>query len=317
MLRSFLDNILRMGVTVIALCGGFTACASHDELSPPPRRAVTTRVADLNAEQAARLVRVREKARWVGDAHHAAMMVLFDDAQARRREKRPTPKAWSAEYCGLMIRSGKEALKHLDKARPTARSAQEQMTQLRTIPELQRCFDDPGNGVATNHIQLATQQITEDHEPEVSGAYEGYLDLIESQVRSTDWSVTAIRNAVNDVLATAAADGIPEGDLLALATFADFSESSATEWHSYNWNALIGSGSTCSGDRCLMSFLRRTSLSSNVGKVIGADIAGCLASVKTWSALKALLYMPAWKALGGYCGVRGAIGSGIAIVALM
>lgn len=316
MLKIFM-RALETGVALVVLCGGFTACASHDELSPPPRRAITTQAADLNAEQAARVVRARQKARWVGESHHAAMMVIYEDALSRRREKKPTPKAWSADYCRLMIRVGKTALRELDKARPNARTPQEQMAQIRTVPELQRCFDDPGNGVATNHLQLATAQITEDLEPEVSGAYEGYLDLMESHIRSTDWSVAAVRSAVNDVLATAAADGIPEGDLLALASFADFSESSANEWHSYDWNSLIGSGSTCSGDRCLTSFFRRTSLRGNVGKVISADVAGCLSSVKSWSALKVLLYLPAWKALAGECGVRGAIGSGIAIVALM
>ncbi len=318
MLRSFLDNVFRMGVTIVVLCGGFGAlgCASHDELSPVPRKIVTTRVADLSVSDATTLTRARERVRWVGEAHRSAMTVVHHEVTARRATKKPLPRKGSADYCNLLERVGRAGITVTDRGRGITRTPYAQTVELQAIPEIERCSRKMSIFSKTTPL-LSAQQITEEGlEPTVTGVYESYLDLMEAQVNASDWSVSGVNAAVNNVLASALSDGVPEGDFLALASFAELAESSAIEWNSYNWGSS-GSGSCGSTDKCLMSLFARSSVRGRVGAVIAADIGGCLSNVRGWSALRTALMAPAWKALAGRCGVRGGIASGAVILSFI
>jgi hypothetical protein len=317
MLKSFIERLLYTGAIVVVLCGGFTACASHDQLTPREVRAISTRMADLNKSQAAAVARAREKVRWVGESHRAAMAVILEDAASRRATKRQRPTIGSPEYCQLLEKAGRAAIASVDRERGKSRPDRELSNDLRTIPELQSCYYGSSNFDPAT--RLANWPSAQENEPEVTGAYEPYVDLLDAEIRATNWSVAAVSSAVNDVLATAIADQLPEGDLLALASFGDLGLSSAVEWNSYNWPSSTGEsgGSDCAGTRCLISLFKRGSMRGKVGTIVGADVGGCLSGVKSWPKLSALLVTPAWKAVAGVCGVRGAIGSGAAFLALM
>ena len=317
MLRGWIWRAMEMGVTIVVLCGGFTACASHDELTPREVRTVSIRMADLNTFQSAEVARVREKVRWVGESHRAAMAVILGDAASRRATKRPRATVGSQEYCELLEKAGKAAISAVDKARGRSRHDRELWNDLRTIPELQSCNNGSTNFNAA--VRMASWHAAQETEPEVTGAYEPYVAMLDAEIHATDWSVSAVNAAVNDVLATAIGNQLPEGDLLALASFGDLGVSSAVEWNSYNWTTSSGGtgGSACTGSKCLISLFRRGSMRGKVGAIVAADVGGCLSSVKSWAALQVLLITPAWKAVAGVCGVRGAIGSGAAFLALM
>lgn len=315
MLRSFLDRCLTMGTTIIVLCGGFAAlgCSSHDKLSPPPRKTVTTRVADLSVSQTATLARARDRVRWVGEAHRSAMNVVHVEVAARRSLKKPMPQKGSPDYCNLLDKVGRAAIAVTDRGRGITRTTFAQTVELKAVPEIERCSRKMSI-FSRARPPLLAQQITEDtFEPEVTGAYESYLDLMEAQVNASDWSVAGVSAAANNVLASALGDGIPEGDFLALASFAELAESSAIEWNSYNWGSS-GTGSCGTTERCLMSLFGRRTARGRIGAVIAADIGGCLAHVRGWSALRTALMAPAWKALAGRCGVRGGLASGAIIL---
>jgi hypothetical protein len=318
MLRTFLDRCLEMGTTIVVLCGGFTlaGCASHDELSPAPRKVVTTRVADLSVSHATTLTRARERVRWVGESHRSAMAVVHQEVTARRAAKQPLPKKGSAEYCKLLERVGRAGIAIADRGRGLTRTPFAQTVELQAIPEIERCARKMSIFHRTTALPPA-QQITElDYEPLVSGAYESYLDLMEAQVNASNGSAAGVSAAVNNVLASALSDGVPEGDFLALASFAELAESSAIEWNSYNWSSS-GSGSCATGDRCLMSLFGRKTVRGKIGAVIAADVGGCLSNVRGWSGLRTTLMLPAWKALAARCGVRGGLASGAAILAFI
>jgi hypothetical protein len=314
MFSRILDSFIRVGAIIVVLCGGFTACSSHDEFTPKRARAVTAQMSDLDHDQMTRVVDARDRVRFVGESHRAAMGVIYADALGRRASKRPSPKPGTEEYCRLLGKAAAAALRVINQARAEPPTQAEQARQLRAIPELADCRDGAPN-LANAH--LAFWQSSGAKVPEVTGAYEPYIGLMETRLLSSDWSVASVTATMNDVLATAVADGIPQGDLLALAAIADFSGASADEWQSPRWSSLIDQRTVCPDGTCLISRFTRAPFRRSVGKVVGADITGCLSSVKSWSALKILLAMAAWEALAGECGVRGAIGSGIAIIALM
>ena len=268
----------------------------------------------LTGEQRARLANARARTRWVGDAHHRAMEIVIAAVDRYRRAKKRVPRRGSVEYCAILEQAGSVALRVIDSHRGTTRSNAEHAIRLNQDPELAGCANTlsvlkaPGAPMS----RTASSQSTD---PEVTGAYEEYLDPMDAAVWGSDGSVRSVTSRLDEVLAQAISRDIPEGDLLALAAFAGLIESSAIEWNAYEWPPSGGAGS--GSDDAQMSVFAVRRWDSRPLKVIGADAGGCLSTVKGWGALKALLVGPAWAALAGECGLRAALASGGALLALM
>lgn len=295
------------------------ACSpdSTPETTTPVSIAAANAVPALTAAQQARLAAARASTRWVGDAHHAGMQVVIASIKQHRAAKRRLPAKGSAEYCAIMEKVGDAALEVLDRHRNVTRATAERLARVRQENELTRCFSPLAIFGSPAAPAFAHATAMQEYDPEVTGAYEQYLDPMDYAVRSTDGSVRAVRSALEGVLAQAVAGGIPEGDLLALTSFAGLVESSAVEWNAFDWSGISGGGGSDGGGDYQMSVFALTHWDDRPLKVIGADAVGCFSTVKGWGALKALLIGPAWAALAAECGVRGAIASGAAIIGML
>lgn len=313
-----------LGMLVVA-AAGFAAGACSQDATPATtspmaaQRATTSIVAPTDAQRLERLAQARARARWVGDAHHAAMQVVIRDLSRYKRARKRIPRIGSAEYCATMERAGDAALEVLDAHRGIQRDRGQRLARMRSEPQLAGCSPT----LSIFHVGAPAPLLRfQEGEPEVTGAYEHYLDPMYYAVQGTNGSVAAVSQAVSGVLGGAVSDGIPEGDLLALAAFAGLVESSAVEWNSFDWSIADGSGDAESGDQTgstsyEMSIFRLREFDKRVLGVVVADAAGCISTVKGWGALKALLVGPAWVALAGECGLRATLASGMAIWALM
>lgn len=312
---------VRWGLTILAgsVALAIFACTSDTAQGPTtPDLAVSFDGTGpkLTSDQQHRLDAAKARAGWAGEAHHAGMQVIVESVRQHRRGKRPLPRAGSAEHCALLERAGGATLAVLDINRGITRSQAERIAHLRRDPILANCSRSL-SVFALRSPSVFPAPVAQEYDPEVTGAYEAYLDPMDVAVQGSDGSVRSVRTRVDAVLAQAISDGIPEGDLLALASFAGVAESSAVEWNAFDWAAL-GADSCVSGDECLqMSVFGARRADNRVLKIVGIDALGCLSTVKGWGALKALLIGPAWAALAGECGLRAAFASGGALVAML
>ena len=267
----------------------------------------------LSAEQQVRVERARAQAGWVGDAHHAAMRVVIADMRTRRATKRARPRVGNAEYCSVMDAVGTKALEVLDAHSRITRNGRERSAVVRQDPALRACSRGLAIfGLASTPARGVSASAQSD-EPQVTGEYEQYLDQLEAVVAGSDGSLEGIQLGLYGVLSQAASTGIPEGDLLALASFTSLIESSASEWNAFDWSSVGGGGGCITSDGCYLMSLFPLQGGDKVKKVIAADVGGCLSGVRSWGALRLLIFTPAWQALAGYCGVRGAIASAVAV----
>jgi hypothetical protein len=274
----------------------------------------------LNSAQQERLHVAKQYSQWAGQAHHEAMQVIIRDIAKRKRSRRVMPRKGSAEYCALLEEAGDSAIAIIDRHRKLHRDHIDRVMRVRQDPALAQCERSLAVfGVALRSV--ATSHQTSESEPEVTGSYEYYLDPMEEGVRNSTGTVASVQAAVDGVLANAVSAGIPDGDLLALTSFAGLIVSSAAEWNAFDWAQFGGSGndSTCSvaGGCAAMSVFSRRGVGEKILKVIGVDAIGCLSTVKGWGALKALLVGPAWPALAGECGIRAALASAGAIIGML
>jgi hypothetical protein len=242
------------------------------------------------------------------------MQVIIKSFVEHRKSKRPLPKRGTTEYCAVMEDAADAALSVLNGARGLRDGRSERLAQVRQDPNLAPCTKGLSVfGFGTAPLTAATP-IRQASEPEVTGAYELYLDPMDAAIQGSDGSVASVQSRVDAVLAQAVSASIPDGDLLALASFASLVQSSAAEWNAFDWG---GGGSGCgTSDGCYLMSVFRFRAGDKVRNVLGADLAGCLAGVKGWGALRLLLFAPAWEALAGACGVRGTIASGVALFLL-
>lgn len=301
-----------VGLTIAVSCSRDSyldpTAPSHSVVGTADARALTTEHRDrLNAAKA--------RTRWVGDAHHAGMQVIIKNIAQHRKAKRALPKRGSTEYCAIIERVGDATVEVLDQHRGVHRSQSERVAFVRQDRSVARCSGTLavfGLPRSTSPVSLLTAQASD---PEVTGAYEDYLDPMDAAVQGSNGSVVNVQARLDAVLAQAVSAGIPEGDLLALTSFAGLAVSSAEEWNTFDWSGL-GGGNTTDGGYTMSVFALGRRDDRALG-VIGADVGACLSSVKGWRALKLLLVGPAWGALAGECGLRAAIGSGGAILAMM
>src|SRR5688572_33146152 len=301
-----------LGFVVVVSCSGdssFGPTTRKDKPAPPsPLHALT-------AEQKQRLDAVKARTRWAGEAHHAAMQVVIASIRQGARGGRSLPKKGSTGYCSLMESAGDVALTILDRHREVNRSKAMRVAAIRRNAVTVGCPSAPsvfGPSFAPPSTHLATSQ---EIDPEVTGAYEAYLGALHTAVTGSNGTVVAVQSGVEAVLTNAVADGIAEGDLLALASFAGVIVSSAEEWNAFDWSyADGGCGSQGCGEMSVFPIRR---VDSRPLKVIGADAGGCLSTVKGWGALKAILVGPPWAELAGECGLRATRASGAAILVLM
>lgn len=295
---------LPVAVSALALT---ISCATDSEPHlTSPMRSVSQRavVRALTADQQARLEAARARTKWVGDAHHAGMQVIIRRVADLRRAKRPLPKKGTVEYCRLLQQAGEAALAVLDSSRGIGRGESERMERIRRDPDLVLCTHGMALFGLTSPPVLSASSVRQGDEPEVTGAYETYLDPMQAAVENSDASVAGVRAGVSAILAEAVSAGIPQGDLLALSSFAGLIESSAAEWNS--WGG--GGGGCVDGCWAMSVFPHRGG--GWIGAIIAGDAIGCLSTVKGWGAMKLLLFGVAWEALAGECGVRAALASG-------
>ena len=291
-----------------------TACSpdSPAQLTSPSRGAKSNRsLSTLTAEQRHRVAQARARSRWVGDAHHAGMQVVIRRMREQRKSKRPVPKQVTREFCDIMQEAGATALSALDAARGWNRSQSDRHAEVRRDPGLARCTTGLSVfGLASP--ELVTSAVSRPSEAEVTGSFELYLDALEAAVNESDGSVADVQSRVEAVVAQAAAGAIADGDLLVLAASAGLIESSAAEWNAFDWGSASSGG--CSAlEGCYTMSVFPFQAGDKIRKVIGADVAGCLAGLRSWGALRTLLMLPAWEAIVGVCGLRAAIASGVAI----
>jgi hypothetical protein len=188
-------------------------------------------------------------------------------------------------------------------------------TLVRGFPELVGCT--PTLSIFAVYPSPVLVSSTQEPEPEVTGAYEPYVEPMELAIMASNGGVTSVQSAVDPIIAQAILDGVPEGDILALAAMGSLAVSSAVEWNGFDW-AMLGGGERCDSISCnMMSVVRQENWDNRVLKVVVADATGCLSGVKKWDALRVLLMTPALKAVAGYCGVRGAIGHSPHVVSLI
>ena len=270
----------------------------------------------LNDEQRIRLETAHARTRWAGEAHDAAMDVVVAAIVEHKNAKRKAPKRGSAAYCAILERAGDAALTVIDRNRGVHRPASARLAVVRQDPILSQCARSLSVFKLETGLNTSASLAAQEYDPEVSGAYEFYLDPMDVAVQGSDGSTRNIQSRLNSVLSQAVSDGIPEGDLLALTAFAGVAVSSAVEWNAFDWSTVGGADSCGKTEGCqeMSVFPLRD---SRPLKVITADAVGCFSTVKGWGALKALLVGPAWAALAGECGLRAAIGSGAAIMAMM
>lgn len=305
------------GVALLA-----AACSRDmDPTTPVGVRVAPDAVQALSAGDRGRLQALKARTHWAGDSHHEAMQVVIASVVEHRKARRPLPKAGSAEHCAILERAGSAALRVLDRHRGISRSDAGRLALVRRDQDLTACgrgmtvFGAPAAGL------LAASVATE-YDPEVTGAYEAYLDPMDAVVQASGGSAGTIASGLDAVLAQAIADGVPEGDLLALSSFAGVAVSSAHEWNAFDWAGLGGGDGSCTQTEsgCYsaeMSVFAVDDWDSRPIKVIAADAAACFSTVKGWGALKALLVGPAWSALAAECGLRAAVGSGGALIAMI
>lgn len=251
---------------------------------------------------------------WVGAAHHQGMSVVIASAQAAKLAGKARPRPGSAAYCRLLEQVGEVTLRDIDRAQQAVRPADERTAHVRSLPELATCLPVlSAFGTASASRGVFTRQ---ESEPEITGAYEPYVVPMEDAVNYSNGSVASVQAATDQVLVAASAAGLPEGDLQALAAMAVLAVSSASEWNGFDFTT-VGGNDACTDISCnQMSLFPRTEIDGRVLKLVGADAGGCFAAVKSWGALRILLATPAAKALAGYCGVRAAIASGAAFMAM-
>ena len=68
MLRSLFDSVVRMGMTIVVLCGGFTACRDH---SSPESTSIRNR--GHTAAISRQMPRLKGESEWIGQAHNKAL----------------------------------------------------------------------------------------------------------------------------------------------------------------------------------------------------------------------------------------------------
>lgn len=88
MLRSFLDNVFRMGATIVVICGGFTACS---DTGPEFFRSGRAPAAAARSGDAKEQLHRRNRYDWVGLAHNQAI-------EEFRREMRD-PRNGNTGFC--------------------------------------------------------------------------------------------------------------------------------------------------------------------------------------------------------------------------
>lgn len=299
-----------------ALSAIVVSCSTEgpDQITTPAAlRAFPRATRALTAPEEQRIASARARTRWVGASHHVAMQVVIaaihEHGTAARRVLRPG----SAQYCEILNNAGAAALHVIDQAAGGIPDRAQRLARARRDPALSSC-------AATLSVfgaaMPAPARTAQEADPEVTGAYEQYLDPMSYAVTTSDGSVSGVTTAVQNVLAQSVIDGVPEGDLLALAAFAGLIESSAAEWNAYPWPST-GSGSGSSSGEYALSVFSVREMDDRVLKVVGADAIGCLSTVKGWGALKALLVGPAWAALAAECGLRAAFASGGAVLGML
>jgi hypothetical protein len=298
----------------VALLASCTSDSSVSSVSSPPLRGVDRVRVALTVEQQQRLASAKDRAKWVGESHHAAMHFAIADVQQRRREKRSIPREGSAGYCRLMYGVGERALAVIDPHLGVRRSDQERQALIRQDAAFSKCSRDLMVFRAPN-TSVRGYHLAQEAEPEVFGVYEEYIAPLESTVSYSNGNAQTISDGVDHVLATAVANGIPEGDLLVLASFASLINSSAAEWNAFDWPKYGGSRDTAAVPE--MAVFPLPAWDDRPLAIIGADVGGCLTTVKGLSALRLLLAGPAWKALAGICGFRGAFASTSALLAMI
>lgn len=265
----------------------------------------------LPASHHDRLDEIKRRTSWVGEAHHEGMKVLIRHIAEDRKARRPVPRPGTRAYCALLEQVGEATIAVLDSGRSIRSTKKERLARVRRDYRPDGC---PQSLSVFAAAAAPARTAAQEPDPEVSGAYELYLDQLETAVANNTSSVGGVQSAVDQVLLQAMADGIPEGDLLALGSFGSLAVSSAAEWHAYDWS---GAGA-CTDSSCnVWSVFAPRIPRGKVGAVIAADVGGCLASAKGWGKLKMALAAPAWKALAGQCGVSGAIASGSAVLAFI
>jgi hypothetical protein len=305
--------IVAASVFTIAIAG---ACYGSAE-APTTSTSISSdiRSADrLTLSQAQRLRSARAQTRWVGDAHHEAMKVVITHIAASKQAKRLLPSQGSASYCALLEQVGLVALREL--ARNSANiSKSDHRARIRATLATE-CPSQPSS-VAPAPTPFRSASWTQAEDTEVTGAYEGYLPAMEEAVLGSDGSVFNVRNRLEAVLVGAVLANIAESDLLALSSFAGLIESSAEEWNAFDWSAYEG-GDCAFAKECPVAMSPHAlGFGKKVLGVVAADAMGCLSTVKSWSALKLLLGTAVPSALAGECGVRGALASGGAVIAML
>jgi hypothetical protein len=269
----------------------------------------------LNAKQLDRLNGSKARTRWVGDAHHAAMQVVIAEIVKHKKAKRSLPKKGSAEYCAILENAGDAALSVIDSHRGLNRGRAERAAQIRQQGTLAECFGGLSVfGPSPSTYWPPARMTFQDSDPEVTGAYELYLTPMDAAVRQSDGSVYSVQTGLDAVLVNALSAGIPDGDLLALTSFANLAVSSAVEWNDFDWS--IANERTCTTGCDAMSVFGTTQSGGQILSLIGIDGLGCFSTVTGWGALKALLGAPAWVALAGQCGFRGALASAGGLMAM-
>ena len=303
-------------LTLAALATAAATACSPDSTSPLSGPALvstnSSAMRTLTPEQQGRLEAARERSRWVGNAHHAAMQVVIKNITEHRRSKRPLAKKGTHEFCALMEEAGETALAALDAGSGFNRSQSDRRAEVRRDPGLAACKRGLSVfGLAATPV-FAPSAMQWPSEAEVTGAFELYLDPLEAAVQEGDGSVADMQVRVQAVVAQAASTAIPAGDLLVLAATAGLIESSAAEWNAFDWSN-VSVGGCSSSDGCYAMSVFPFQAGDKIRKIISADVAGCLAGLRSWGALRTLLLLPAWEALAGACGLRAAIASGVAI----
>ena len=309
------------GAAVLLVALGTVAC-SDQATAPPTAIHGTAELASVQAvtpAQQARIDRATERMRWVGESHDEAMKVVRRHiAEARPGRGRPA-KLDARAKCRAIEEATDVALAHIDRTNGRSRSRVERAMQVRSAPDVQRCARELS---VSSALMLATAASASTDT--ITGAYEPYAALMYNAVVASGGSVAGVRAAVNNVMAQAAAAGIPNPDLEAVAAIGSLANASAEEWNAFDWSSIGGDGrgdctlsASCGINEMSMFSAAAETWANNIAKVVVADIGGCFSTVKSWSALRLLLRMAAPHALAAECGFRGAAASAAAILAMI
>jgi hypothetical protein len=314
--RSSTAQTIALGSAAVLLVTlGSIACS--DQATAPPTAVHSTAelaaVRTVTPDQQARIDRAMEQMRWVGEAHDEGMAVARRHIMASRTGRGRPAKLDARAKCRAMEEASDVALTVIDRATGRNRSRAERALQIRSAPELQRCTALLSVSSAATGITSAPEAASSD---EVTGAYEPYAEQMNNAVLASGGSVAGVQAAVNSVMAQAAAAGIPDADLQAVAAIGNLALASAIEWNAFDWTAVGGDGRgdctlSASCDPLAMSMFSAASdgLGRRIARVVGADVGGCFSTVRNWGALRILLGTAAPQALAGACGFLGAAAS--------